>query len=244
MNNSVNQNEQILDQVKKMMLEQQVSELGNSLSNTISFFSMVLAIGAIFFAVLIVVISWWLNRLFNEKLKNVEVIETRVKSDLREIKQIKRENDKKFSESQDMYNDIQNSKQKLDIMLEENKRFRIWNEYLEEKIKIVEKRADFMELAHEIEEKIKKVTRDDIVKFYTDLAEGEPEEQFNFQMNYYLEAREAFLSLNNNSYECYDFEEDKNQDEDTVAFPSDEIRHNYAEAKGFLEELNQILKST
>ncbi|MEW9595930.1 hypothetical protein U9R71_21210 [Bacillus toyonensis] len=52
------------------------------------------------------------------------------------------------------------------------------------------------------------------------------------------------MSLNNNSYECYDFEEDKNQDEDTVAVPSDEIRHNYAEAKGFLEELNQILKST
>ncbi|MBH0358151.1 hypothetical protein U9R71_21215 [Bacillus toyonensis] len=97
-----------------------------------------------------------------------------MKSDLREIKQIKRENDKKFSESQDMYNDIQNSKQKLNIMMEENKRFRIWNEYLEEKIKIVEKKADFMELAHEIEEKIKKVTRDDIVKFYTDFAEGEP----------------------------------------------------------------------
>ncbi|MHA4196216.1 hypothetical protein [Bacillus cereus] len=240
MNNAVNQNEQILEQVKKMMLEQQVSELGNSLSNTISFFSMTLAAGAIVFAIVIAILSWVWNRVFNEKSKKVEDMEINVNNELVEVKRIKRETDKKFIEIKDMYNEIQNLKQKLETTIEENQSLKLWNDYLEERINIAENNRKFMELIYEIENKLRQVTQNNIMKFYTDKQEGNPQAQFNYHKRFYLDAKKDVVNLNNIEYSYFDFKEDIDEGEEF--FRSSDILGYYAEAEGFLNELNEILK--
>lgn len=240
MNNDVNQNEQILEQVKKMMLEQQVSELGNSLSSTISFFSMVLAAGAIVFAIIIAGVSWWFNRLFSEKLKKVEEIERNVKNELLEVKQIRQNTDTKYSEIKEIYSSIQNSKHKLDKVIKENLTLKTWNEYLQEKIEMAENNIKFMKLVLEIEDKLKKVTQNDIVKFYTDKKEGNPQKQFELDKKYYLDAKKAVEYLDNIEYEFFDFMGDK--ESGTVSSLSEEISYHYADADEFLKVLNELLK--
>ena len=231
--------ETILEKTEKLILEQQVNNLENTLSDTISFFSMALAIGAVFFTILIVLTSWWLNHLFSKKLAKVEVIEQNVSNNLKKINNISKEIDLKYESIKTLHDFVQSEKDKTDGIIENHEFYKINLEYLEEKNKIQEYNLKFYQLIDEVENKIRNITDEELARYYTDEFEGTPEEQFNYDKSYYDEAKNDFKENFNKKYDLMEFIQDKDANYET---PSSNILSNLEEANGFLEKLIDIKK--
>ncbi|MCQ6275763.1 hypothetical protein JMM81_12435 [Bacillus sp. V3B] len=234
-----NHEQKILNKVETLLLEQQVSNLENTLSDTISFFSMVLALGAILFAVLIVVASWWLNRLFNKKLIQVEVAEQNATNNLLELQQIKDDVNQKYERINEMHEFVKSKKGKIEEIIEDHENLEKWIMFLEEKINILDNGQKFLILIDEVERKLKTITKSDIENFYVDEFEGPPESQFESSKKYYTEAKNKFLTMQKKTYMIEDFVLDNEMEYEPL---SGEIISEFEEAKGFLEELNKIKK--
>lgn len=234
-----NKGTEIIGEIEKMIMEEKIHILENTLSDTISFFSMVLALGAIIAAILIGLFSWWLNNNFNKKINKLVESETKVSNDLLAVQKIKKETDQQVVEVTEMYQSINSSKKQIDLITNNQKAIKAKIDFLQEEIKLERYKQDFRYLIYEIEKKVDAITQEELARFYIDELEGSPEEQFKFTKKYYDDAKKNFEELIEDEYEIGEF---LLAQEDDVISLSDSILSEYDDAKGFLEELNNIKK--
>lgn len=237
---NINNNEELLEEVNRILLENQVSNLETSLSSTIGFFQTALGIGALFFTILIVIISWWLKKQFDNKLKEAENFAKEAKVNYEKVSKLHTSITNKEQEINEINKLIKEQKIEVTSILTNHNYYETYIKYLEEKIKALEFENKFNRLILDVETKIKYVNDEMLMNYYTDKDEGTPHQQYFRMKRYYDESKQELLDLVKSKYEYHNYIEDIEHGQ--VNLRSDEIEMLYEDAKVFLEELNMILE--
>lgn len=237
MNNKVITDEQIQQIVEKQILEQKVSDLENTLSNTMDFFGTTFGFAGLVLALLLGIIGWWMNRVFNSKLDKLGETEQEVKNILTNIK----DTEERIKE---LHLDVKKNTRELKSVLELQKKLsgieRMQNfstEFQDEVALIQRYMFKSILIILENEECIFKIKNNSelIKKYFNDSFEGSPFEQFARILESYSNWKDNLFDIckYENDLENYIFNYDEN-----VEKISESIIGYYEE----IEEINKKLK--
>lgn len=230
----VSNQKQVLDQVKNMMLEQQVNNLENSLSNTISFFSIVLAIAA----VLIGLIGWWMNKTFSNKLDEVRKVSADVERKSENINELEKKVLDKSEYIDRLYDSIKEWEHYKKETNENIEGMKLWSEMLEEALSIQIEVNEFKRIEDRVDELEKSITQNQIDGFPWEDTQMSTNENFKYHKSYYTEAQDAIKKVKlRKALDLKEFVSDLDPGYEKV---SSELFDFLADAKEYMELLIKI----
>ncbi|RID87071.1 hypothetical protein D1953_07070 [Peribacillus asahii] len=204
-NNEVQIVEDVKEEMQNWMLEQQLTNMENTLSDTISFFSTTFAIVGIGVTILLVFAGWWLNRLFNTKLEKVQEFSNSVSENKTDIEKIEKELIKRLGHIKELENSLREETGKLTNQEEINSFLEKENNYLKEQVEFTLTLTRFQSVILRIEEHLTKINESMIESSEWGSESETPVEDFEWQKKDYLEAKAIYEHFNDTEYHLADY---------------------------------------
>jgi len=218
--------------IENILLQQDINTLENSLSNVIMFFQLVLGVAAI----LLIIVGWWMSRIFANKLDEVKDNAKMVDDKLKKVQQSEDEILNKSKEINILHESISNWKDFKQNTREDVEGLRSYIRMLEEALLVDYEVNTFRDFEHTINETEPRITEDMISTYFGD---SEDSYEYESKKNYYLEAKEHVERVNFRSkldYRQFVIDEDEAYEK-----LSNELKDDCDDAKDFLELLLNIL---
>ncbi|MBY0122173.1 hypothetical protein [Bacillus sp. S/N-304-OC-R1] len=237
-NNEVQLNE-IKEQMQNWILEQQLSNTENTLSDTIAFFSTTFAVVGIAVAILLVFAAWWMNKLFDSKLEKVREYSEATIKDKNEVESIKSEISNKLDNIKHLEESLQKAIEKLTHQKEISDFLEQENNYLKEQIELTLTLTRFQNIILKTENLLSKVNDDVVEKSQWASAFEDPLDQFMWEESSYSDAKNIYDHFINAEYKLNEYLGDVQAGEqgDRLEELKDELKN----AQDFYEILTLIL---
>lgn len=232
--------EEIKDDLQNWMLEQQLTNLENTLSDTISFFSTTFAIVGIAVAILLVFSGWWLNKLFNVKLEKVQESSGLVSEHKTDIENIEKEVTKKFNSIVNLEGLLQEATDKLQDQEEINNFLEVENNYLKERCEFILTLIKFQRVIIKSEECLS-IIDDNLVKNSKWGSKFEdPLDEYKSNKGSYVGAKSIFDHYVDSEYQLVDYLGDVDEGEQGEEL--EELKDELESAQDFYLLLLEIIE--
>lgn len=195
MNSSQVDTELIEDTKRELMnwmLQQEITQLENDLSNTISLFGFILTALSLIF----LVTAYFMNKIFTKKLDDVVNKSEVVSEDSEKVSSLKKDIETKIKSFNGKYEELIKSEEKTSQLLNGNKVIFRYIEFLEDGLKQLDIKIRFYELEAEIIKLEPRINDDLINNFKWDYEAETPKECFEYYKKEYKNGKQKITSIN------------------------------------------------
>lgn len=230
---------EIKEQMQNWILEQQLSNTENTLSNTIAFFSTTFAVVGIAVAILLVFAAWWMNKLFDSKLEKIREYSEATIKDKNDVEGIKSEISNKFDNIKHLEESLQKATVKLTLQEEISDFLEKENNYLKEQIELTLTLTRFQDIILKTENLLIKINDDVVEKSQWARAFENPLDKFIWEQSSYSDSKGIYDHFINAKYKFNDYLGDVDEGEQGNRL--EELKGELKNAQDFYEVLKSIL---
>ena len=204
-----NQQEEIINTVKSEMetwlLEQKITNLEQTLSDTISFFSASITMAGVILAVVLVIVGWILKKVFDNKLTEVKDYSVNTSNKYDQILLLENSINAKYEDIKDIDRDLKLSKKEWENIKEINDYHFKEIEYLKEQIESNRCITKLTFLVSKIDNLLGEISDEDVQQYDWGDNIDDPEAKFKSQKRYYSDEREIYVFFEENNYDFVDY---------------------------------------